>query len=262
MTDRSDAILVRHDGAISTITFNRPDRLNALDPATLLEFMDVLHEEDLDPQTTAIVLTGSGRAFSAGGDIKSFGSASDHRVNRRGWHLVYRMLEVEKPVVAMVNGPAMGLGLTIALLSDLVVAAEDAVLGDPHVGLGAVAGDGVAIVLPLVIGPHRAKELLLTGRSVSGAQAAAMGMINQAVLPEDLESVVYALAKELAEQPTYALRATKMVVNRYVRWMAGQVLDVALAYEEISRGLPEYREAVAKWKDRQNPTSPTGAGSQ
>jgi enoyl-CoA hydratase len=172
------------------------------------------------------------------------------------------MLEVEKPVVAMVNGPAMGLGLTIALLSDLVVAAEDAVLGDPHVGLGAVAGDGVAIVLPLVIGPHRAKELLLTGRSISGAQAAAMGMINRAVLSEDLESVAYELAKELAAQPSYAVRATKMVVNRYVRWMAGQVLDVALAYEEISRGLPEYREAVAKWNSRQTPPAPTGADAQ
>jgi enoyl-CoA hydratase len=261
MTERSDGILVRHDGDISTITFNRPDRLNALDPATLLEFMDVLHDEDLDPQTRAIVLTGAGRAFTAGGDIKSFGSMPDHRVNRRGWHLVYRMLEVEKPIVAMVNGPAMGFGLTIALLSDLIVAAENAVLGDPHVGLGAVAGDGVAIVLPLVIGPHRAKELLLTGRSVSGAQAAAMGMVNQAVPSEDLESIVYALAKELADQPTYALRATKMVVNRYVRWMAGQVLDVALAYEEISRGLPEYREAVAKWNG-QSPASSTESAPQ
>jgi 1,4-dihydroxy-2-naphthoyl-CoA synthase len=89
-----------------------------------------------------------------------------------------------------------------------------------------------------------------------------MGMINQAVLSEDLESVVYALAKELAEQPTYALRATKMVVNRYVRWMAGQVLDVALAYEEISRGLPEYREAVAKWNGRRDAAPSRGADAQ
>ena len=251
MADRSDGILVRHEGEISTITFNRPDRLNALDPATLLEFMDIIHEEDLDTGTKAIVLTGAGRAFTAGGDIKSFGSMPDHRVNRRGWHLVYRMLEVEKPIVAMVNGPAMGFGLTIALLSDLIIAADDAVLGDPHVELGAVAGDGVAIVLPLLIGPHRAKELLLTGRKVTGTQAAELGMINHAVPAEELESVAYALANELAAQPTYAVRATKMVVNRYVRWMAGQVLDVALAYEEISRGLPEYREAVDRWKTRQ-----------
>jgi enoyl-CoA hydratase len=251
MADRSDGILVRHDDDISTITFNRPEHLNALDPATLLEFMDVIHEEDLDPAVKAIVLTGAGRAFTAGGDIKSFGSMPDHRVNRRGWHLVYRMLEVETPIVAMVNGPAMGFGLTIALLSDLIIAAEDALLGDPHVDLGVVAGDGVAIVLPLLIGPHRAKELLLTGRKVTGTQAAELGMINRAVPSDELESVTYALAKELAGQPTYALRATKMVVNRYVRWMAGQVLDVALAYEEISRGLPEYREAVDRWKARQ-----------
>jgi enoyl-CoA hydratase len=252
MHSRSEAIVVGQSRGVATITFNRPDRLNALDPAALLEFMDVLVEVDRDPGTRAMVITGAGRAFTAGGDIKSFGSAPDHRVNRRGWHLVHRMLEIEKPMVAMVNGPAMGLGLTIALLCDAVIAADDAVLGDPHVQLGAVAGDGVAVVLPFVIGPHRAKELLMTGRNVSGQEAAEMGMINRSVAATELSSTTYALAEELAAQPAYAVRATKMVVNRYVRWMADQVLDVALAYEEISRGLPEYREAVEKWKNRES----------
>ena len=243
-------ILVEHVDTISTITFNRPAQLNALDPDMVEEFQSIVRTVDLEPSTRAIVLTGAGRAFTAGGDVRSFGSRHDPRVNRRGWHLVHRMLEIEKPIVAMVNGPAIGLGLTIALLCDSVVMADDATIGDPHVNLGLVAGDGAAVVLPLLIGPHRAKELLLTGKRITGIEAAAMGMINRSVPADELASAAYGLAREYAVQPTYAARATKMAVNRYLRWMVEQTLDVSLAYEAISRELPEYPEAVEAWKQR------------
>ena len=244
------AILVEHVDSISTITFNRPAQLNALDPDTVEEFQSVVRRVDLEPSTRAIVLTGAGRAFTAGGDVRSFGSKHDPRVNRRGWHLVHRMLEIEKPIVAMVNGPAIGLGLTIALLCDSVLMADDATIGDPHVNLGLVAGDGAAVVLPVLIGPHRAKELLLTGKLITGTEAAAMGMINRSVPAGELAAAAYGLAREFAAQPTYAARATKMAVNRYLRWMVEQTLDVSLAYEAISRELPEYPEAVEAWKQR------------
>jgi enoyl-CoA hydratase len=244
------AILVEHVGAISTVTFNRPAQLNALDPDTVEEFQSVMHRVDLEPSTQAIVVTGAGRAFTAGGDVRSFGSKHDPRVNRRGWHLVHRMLEIEKPVVAMVNGPAIGLGLVIALLCDCVIMADDATIGDPHVNLGLVAGDGAAVVLPVLIGPHRAKELLLTGRLITGTEAAAIGMINRSVPAGELSAAAYALAGELAAQPSYAARATKMAVNRYLRWMVEQTLDVSLAYEAISRELPDYPAAVDAWKQR------------
>ena len=243
-------ILVEHVDTISTITFNRPAQLNALDPDMVEEFQSIVRRVDLEPSTRAIVLTGAGRAFTAGGDVRSFGSRHDPRVNRRGWHLVHRMLEIEKPIVAMVNGPAIGLGLTIALLCDSVVMADDATIGDPHVNLGLVAGDGAAVVLPLLIGPHRAKELLLTGKRITGVEAAAMGMINRSVPADELASAAYGLAREYAAQPTYAARATKMAVNRYLRWMVEQTLDVSLAYEAISRELPEYPEPVEAWKQR------------
>ena len=248
---RSDDILVTHDDGISTITLNRPERLNALHPDMVVELMEVLVEVDLEGSTRAVVLTGAGRAFTAGGDVRSFGSKPDPRVHRRGWHLVHRMLDVEKPIVAMVNGPAIGLGLTLALLCDSTVMADDATIGDPHVSLGLAAGDGGALVLPILIGPHRAKEMLLTGRSVTGLDAAAMGLVNRSVPRAELEAAAYGLAREYAAQPVYAARATKMVVNRYVRWMADQILDVSLAYEAISRELPEYPQAVAAWKERQ-----------
>ena len=254
MADRSDGILVRHEGEISTITFNRPERLNALDPATLLEFMDVTHEEDLEPETNAIVLTGAGRAFTAGGDIKSFGSAPDHRVNRRGWHLVYRMLEVEKPVVAMVNGPAMGFGLTIALLSDLIIAADDAVLGDPHVELGAVAGDGVAIVLPLLIGPHRAKELLLLGRAVSGADAAEWGMIHKSVPGAELAGAVDSLVDELRVGATVALGLTKHCINGALNGSLTEAMEREGMAIELSSRSADFREGLSAFQDRRDPT--------
>jgi enoyl-CoA hydratase/carnithine racemase len=243
-------ILVEHLDSVSTITFNRPAQLNALDPDMVEEFQSIVRRVDLEPSTRAIVLTGAGRAFTAGGDVRSFGSKHDPRVNRRGWHLVHRMLEIEKPIVAMVNGPAIGLGLTIALLCDCVVMADDATIGDPHVNLGLVAGDGAAVVLPRLIGPHRAKELLLTGKRITGVDAAAMDLINRSVPAADLAAAAYGLAREFAAQPTYAARATKMAVNRYLRWMVEQTLDVSLAYEAISRELPEYPEAVEAWKQR------------
>jgi enoyl-CoA hydratase len=244
------SILVEHVDTVSTITFNRPAQLNALDPDMVEEFQTILRRVDLEPSTGAIVLTGAGRAFTAGGDVRSFGTKHDPRVNRRGWHLVHRMLEVEKPMVAMVNGPAVGLGLTIALLCDSVVMAEDATIGDPHVNLGLVAGDGAAVLLPILVGPHRAKELLLTGKNISASDAAAMGMINRVVPAADLATSAYDLAREYAAQPSYAARATKMAVNRYLRWMVEQTLDVSLAYEAISRELPEYPEALEAWKRR------------
>lgn len=246
------AILVEHADGVSTITLNRPDKLNAMDPPMVVGLIDTLAAVDAEPSTRVVVITGAGRGFCAGGDITSFGSAPDHRVHRRGWHLVHAFLTTEKPIVAKVNGAASGLGLVVALLADCVIVAEDAKLGDPHVNLGLVAGDGLAVILPLVVGPHRAKELLMLGTHVSGSEAAAMGMVNRAVSDGRLDAEVHELACHLADQPTYAVRATKAVVNRYLREMANDVLDLSLAYEEISRSLPEYPEAVARWKRRRN----------
>jgi enoyl-CoA hydratase len=248
MTEQS--VLVHREDDISVVTLNRPESLNSFDAAMTPALDAALSEADADPDTRAIIVTGAGRAFSAGGDVGTFGKNPDRRVNRRGWHLAQTMLRIEKPTVAMVNGAAVGLGLTVALLCDLAIAADSAKLGDTHVNLGLVAGDGAAVTLPLLIGPQKAKELLLTGRLVSGTEAAALGMVNRSVPLENLRAEAFAVARLLAGQPTYAVRATKMVINRYVRWMNNEILDVALAYEEISKSKPEHKEAVAQWKAR------------
>jgi enoyl-CoA hydratase len=246
--DPAKSILVEHGDGVSTVTLNRPDRLNSMDAAMMVGLMDDLLRVDEEPSTNVIVLTGAGRGFCGGADIATFGASPDHRVHRRAWHLVESFLRLEKPLIAKVNGPAAGLGLVIALLSDCVIVAEDAKLGDPHVKLGLVAGDGMTVILPLVVGPHRAKELLLTSKYVSGREAADMGMVNQAVPSGELDATVATMAADIAGQPAYALRATKTIVNRYIRAMADEVLELSLAYEEISRGLPEYPEAIARWR--------------
>src|SRR5438876_4766096 len=156
MTEQS--VLVHREDDISVVTLNRPESLNSFDAAMTPALDAALSEADADPDTRAIIVTGAGRAFSAGGDVGTFGKNPDRRVNRRGWHLAQTMLRIEKPTVAMVNGAAVGLGLTVALLCDLAIAADSAKLGDTHVNLGLVAGDGAAVTLPLLIRPQKATE--------------------------------------------------------------------------------------------------------
>jgi enoyl-CoA hydratase len=228
------------------VSFNRPDIMNAIDAECTEALIARLREADDDPETGAIVLTGNGRAFSAGGDIRNMGKPQVERVNHRDWNLTYQILAIEKPLVAMVNGAAIGLGLTIALLCDCVYVAEEAKLGDTHVRFGLVAGDGCAVTLPLLIGPQRAKELLMSSRLFTGKEAAAMGIVNYAVPRAELESTTMAFAADLAAQPAFAVRATKMIVNRHIRSMVQDTLDAGLAWERISMRLPEHAEAIAK----------------
>ena len=248
----AEPVLVEHrSDQVSVVTLNRPERLNASNAAMTYALIEALAESDKHPDTNVIVLTGAGRAFCAGGDTNNMGGQPTgwDDVHHRDWHLSHALLSVEKPTIAMVNGAAVGLGLTVALLCDVVVAAEDAKLGDTHVDLGLVAGDGAVVTLPLLIGPQLTKELLLTGRLVTGLEAAEMGMVWSAHPADELESAAFDLASSLGAQPTYAVRATKSVINKYVRWMSDQLLDVALAYEEVSKHKPEHHDAVARWRE-------------
>jgi len=253
----SDRIRVSHgrDG-VSRITLDFPERKNALDPVAVLALTNALGECDNEESTRVIIIAGAGGAFCAGGDIGSFGTISDTRVRRRGARLVDALLGVEKPLIARVEGAAVGLGLTIALLADFTVAADNAKFGDPHVGLGAVAGDGVAIILPLLVGPQRAKDLLMTGRIIDAAEAYRIGMILSSVPLDRLDREVESLAQRLIEQPPYAMRATKVALNRTIKSAARDVLDLALAYEEFSRTLPDHAEAVKAWKTKRASSSP------
>ena len=244
-----DSVLGHRDGDVSVVTFNRPEVLNAIDADCAQQLLARLEAADADPATGAIVLTGAGRAFTAGGDIRNMGRPTAdavERVNHRDWDLTHRILALEKPLIAMVNGPAIGLGLTIALLCDCVYAAEDAKLGDTHVNFALVAGDGCAATLPLLVGPHRAKELMMSGRLFSGTEAAALGIVNYAVPADELVARTMAFAHELAAKPAFAVRATKMLLNRPIRAAVHDVLDAGLAWERLSMRMPEHTEG--RWR--------------
>jgi enoyl-CoA hydratase len=247
----AEPVLVEHrSDKVSVVTLNRPERLNASNAAMTYALLEALAESDKQPDTNVIVLTGAGRAFCAGGDTNNMGGEPTgwDDVHHRDWHLSHALLSVEKPTIAMVNGAAVGLGLTMALFCDLVFVAEEAKLGDTHVNIGLVAGDGAAVTIPLLIGPQRAKALMLGGTLITGAEAARLGLVNRAVPRADLERVTWETATRIAAQPPYAARATKMVVNRYVRWMWQEVMEFALAAEQISVAMPEHKAAIERYR--------------
>jgi enoyl-CoA hydratase len=259
----SERILVDHgtDG-VSQITLHAPERRNALDASSVIALTMAFQACDDEESTRVIVITGSPGAFCAGGDIGTFGSKADTRVRRRGARLVDAILSTEKPIIARVSGAAVGLGLTIALLADFTIASDNSKFGDTHVNLGAVAGDGVALILPMLVGPQRAKELLLTGRIIDAHEAARIGMILGVVSADELDNEVEKLASALKSQPPYATRATKAAINQVIKTASRDVLDLALAYEEVSRSLPEHDEAVEAWrashaKSKGTPAAPT-----
>jgi enoyl-CoA hydratase len=245
----SERILINHgDDGVSRITLHAPEKRNALDALSVVALMEALQECDEEESTSVVVITGADGAFCAGGDIATFGTKADTRVRRRGARLVDAFLAMEKPLVARVNGAAVGLGLTIALLADFTIAPENAKFGDTHVNLGAVAGDGVALILPMLIGPQRAKELLLTGRIIDAHEAAQIGMILKVVTAKELDGAVDDLVSRLKSQPPYATRATKVAINQVIKSASRDVLDLALAYEEVSRSLPEHDQALEAWR--------------
>ena len=215
--DRRDHIL--------TLTLNRPETRNAIDGRMHNELATIFYDVQLDEQADVIVITGAGSAFSAGGDINWLASlrqasSAGHLGSVDVKKIVFGLLDLEKPIIARIPGPCLGLGATIALLCDVIYAAESASIGDPHVRVGLAAGDGGAVIWPQLVGNARAKEYLLTGDMLSAHEAERIGLINHAVPDEELDRHVYDLAERLANGATKAIRWTKTVVNIGLKQLA------------------------------------------
>jgi enoyl-CoA hydratase len=189
------ALNVRREGHVLHVTFNRPETLNAFDNVLHGEFERFVHELPRDEQTHVVVLSGAGKAFSAGGDVEQMQRlverpalmVPDATMAKR---LVMGLLDVPQPVIAKVNGAAIGLGATIALFCDISFAANHAKIADPHVKVGFTAGDGGAAIWPQLIGYARAKQYLLTGDALTGEEAARIGLVNFAYPADELEGAV------------------------------------------------------------------------
>ncbi|GGE09352.1 enoyl-CoA hydratase [Polymorphobacter glacialis] len=240
----------------ATITGNNP--VNGVDEAMHEELARVFTDLQRDPDSDIIILTGAGRAFCAGGDFDWFDEQIAHpeRFRDIGWdakRIVTTLLEMEKPIICRMNGAAAGLGATIALLCDIIIADERAVIGDPHVKVGLVAGDGGAVIWPQLIGYARAKEFLMTGDLIPAPRAAAMGLINYAVPTAELDAKVAELVAKLQGNPKWAVRWTKVVANQPLRVLAQQLMDASIPYETLSNMAKDRAESVAAFREKRKP---------
>lgn len=243
-------------GPVLRITIER-GQLNAVDDvlhAELTELFALLRNEK---DARAAVLTGRGRAFSAGGDYAWFPTLREPgrlaALRRDARNLIWDLVDTEIPIVAAINGPAVGLGATIALLCDVIFMADTATISDPHVRVGIVAGDGGTAIWPLLVGPARAKQYLLTGDPVSALEAERIGLVNWVVKPELLQKDALAFAQRLAGGAPLAIQYTKASVNRLVKEALATAFDYAAAHELVTFLSEDHLEALRAIQDRRSP---------
>ena len=245
-------------GHVLKITIDRPgNELNAVDDRLhheLTLLMSALKEER---EARCIVLTGSGPAFSAGGDYDWFPALQEpgrlESLRQEAKNLIWDMLDIQIPIVAAVNGHAMGLGASIALLCDIIFVAESARIGDPHVSVGIVAGDGGTVIWPLAVGPALAKQYLLTGDPIDAAEAHRIGLVNF-VAPDDQcvdQAIEY--ATRIAAKAPMAVQYTKVAVNKLLKDAANTAFDVATALEIVTFNSADHAEALAAAAEKRAP---------
>ncbi|MFC4944315.1 enoyl-CoA hydratase/isomerase family protein [Pseudonocardia sp. GCM10023141] len=247
---------------VFVVTINKPDRLNAITPQMHTQLGRIWRTLDRDDDCRVIVLTGAGRAFCAGVDFKGeettaiIETAKPHyrrlRARPGASKILDYILEVEKPIISMINGPAVGLGLILALAADITVASTDAKLGDTHINIGLTPGDGGVLLLPLLVGMNVAKELMMTGDLIDGAEAARIGLVNHAVEPNELKDYTFALADKLASKAPYAIKTTKASINMILRRRALDVMDLSHLYEQLAMRTDDHREGIRSvWEQRE-----------
>jgi len=246
------------DDTILRVTIDRTDSaLNAVDASLHHDLTRLFGALRTEHELRAVVLTGSGGAFSAGGDFDWFPTLRSPerlaalRVDART--MIWDLLNVEVPIVAALNGHAVGLGASIALLCDVIVAAEGTRIADPHVKVGLVAGDGGAVVWPLALGPALAKEHLLTGEPITAEDALRFGLINRVVPADELQSTALDLARAIAANPPLAVRWTKSAVNKGIRQRMETLFDYAAALELSTFRTHDHAEALDAMAERRPP---------
>ena len=244
--DLPDELSVTEDGPIRIVTLNRPEQLNATNHALHAGLAGLFPQLDADDEARVVVLTGAGRAFSAGGDFDYLDQLTRDATLREitlahGRQIVTGMVGCRLPIVAAVNGPAVGLGCSLVALSDIVYMAESAHLADPHVVLGLVAADGGPVVWPLLTSLQLAKEYALTGDRIPAQRAADIGLVNHVCPDGEVFDQAMDCAKRIARLPKGAVQDTKRVINIQLERAVLAALDFALSAENRSFTTPELR---------------------
>ncbi|MCZ0736192.1 enoyl-CoA hydratase/isomerase family protein [Phreatobacter sp. AB_2022a] len=256
--DHYQTIKAERRGRILTISLDRPNELNAVNAQLHRELSRIFLDVRDDAEADIIVLTGEGRAFCAGGDIDWMQSTIDRPeefevTGREAKDIVFSQIDLDKPLICRLNGHATGLGASLALLCDIIIASDKAKIGDPHVSVGLVAGDGGAFIWPQLIGHAKAKHYLLTGDLMTAGEAERIGLITKVVAPEDLDSEVYGLAERLAKGALKAINWTKITANLPLKALFHAHFDAGLAYETMSNLTADHQEAVNAFRDKRKP---------
>ena len=260
-SDYQHILFERREPHILWITLNRPEVLNAADARLHTELVEVWKTIDRDPDVTVAVVTGAGRAFSAGGDLAMVENAYRNadeigRILDEARDLVYNMLRCNKPIVSAINGAAVGAGLVVALLADISIAAESARMGDGHVRMGVAAGDHAAIVWPLLIGMARSKYYLLLAEFVDGREAERIGLVSLCVPDDELHDKAMEVAGQLATGPRHAIRHTKRALNQWLL-QAGPIFDHSLALEMLGFHHEDMMEGIESLREKRKAKYPS-----
>jgi enoyl-CoA hydratase len=260
-SDYRHLLFERRAHGVLLITINRPDRLNATDTVLHSELCRVWPEVSADTRTRVAVITGAGRAFSAGGDlamvqqqVKSFPRVA--AVLKEAGDLVYNIVDCPKPVISAINGVAVGAGLAVALMADISIIAEEARITDGHLRLGVGAGDHAAIIWPLLCGMAKAKYYLLTAEFIDGREAERIGLVSRCVPGERLMATALEVAERLATGPQFAIRWTKRALNNWLR-TAAPIFDASLALEMLSFFDEDVVEGAAAILEKRPPDFPS-----
>ncbi|WP_417209566.1 enoyl-CoA hydratase/isomerase family protein [Antarctobacter sp.] len=258
---RYERLSVEIDNKLAIVTLNRPEQRNAIDHRFHVELQEVWVDLFDDKSVNAILLTHAGKYFSVGGNIKGMQDRPAGDVLEEGEMLeptggkriVQNLLDCDKPIVVSMAGDCMGLAATVALFCDIVVMGEEARIADPHVKIGLVAGDGGAVIWPLLVGPNRAKEFLMRGNLINGVDAERMGLVNYVAPTDQVYDKAYALARELADGPTWAIRWTKLSVNKQIKQAMNLVMDTSYALEMATFQTEDHKEAVMSFIEKRKP---------
>ena len=251
----------RHDNGVLLITLNRPEKYNATDEEMHGEIARVFRDVSDDPETRVAVVTGAGKAFSAGGDLAMVSrlagnhEAVDHMLREMS-DMVYNIINCEKPIVSAINGVSVGAGTVVGLLSDISIMAEDAKLGDGHVKLGVAAGDHAAIIWPLLCGMAKSRYYLMTGEMLTGAEAERIGLVSKALPREQVLDEAMRVAQVMATGAQQAIRLTKRTLNSWVRQQA-PIFDQSAAYEMLCFMAPDVVEGYTALQEKRDPIFPS-----
>jgi enoyl-CoA hydratase len=263
LSDYQSLTLERRDDGVLLITMDRPDKYNAADERMHNELARIWTDVSRDPGTRVAVVTGAGKAFSAGGDldmVERMAGNHDrvaHMLSEMS-DLVYNMINCEKPIVSAINGVAVGAGTVVGLLADISICADDARLGDGHVKLGVAVGDHAAIIWPLLAGMAKARYYLMTGEMLTGAEAERIGLVSRALPREEVLGEALRVAGVLATGAQPAIRWTKRALNGWLR-TAGPIFDASAAYEMLTFLGPDVVEGAAALREKRQPRFPSAA---